>query len=160
MKNQKTIAKTATTKANVSTSKTSATTNKKNVVTPSVINLNLSKYAEKLKNVEIKEKKTKDSFYKYPDSFSATDINSDKGKKFRNSLRNKIKKFENNIFVFAKTNQIEKLQSEVKDFNSFYKENYQINDYSLKSISQSNDETKTQSFEMMLSIIKDVNAAK
>lgn len=163
MKNQ--ASKTSVTKkaikAITATNKKETVVKEKKVVSkPSIINLNLSKYADKLKSIEVKEKKSKDSFYKYPESFTQLDINSLKGKQFRNKMRNKINSFENNIFVFAKTKQIEKLKNEVRLFNDFYKEHYQINDYSLKSITQAHSELKTDSLQMMLNIIKDVNNAK
>lgn len=121
-----------------------------------VTKINLSQFADKLKNVELKVKAKKSTIYKYPDTFSENDINSEKGKKFRNSLRTKLKRFSNNIFVFAKINEVEKLNNEVKEFDIFYKENYQINDYSATSISQSKNEVKEQDIVLMLQIIKEV----
>lgn len=142
------------------TAKKDVTTKKVTAKKPKVVSLNLDKYAAKLQNVEIKEKKSKDSFYKYPDTFTALDINEKKGKQFRAKTRKKMSTFENNIFVFTKTKQVDKLKIEVSLFNDFYKEFYQINDYSLKSITQSVADAKTVSLQTMLDIVKEVNNAK
>lgn len=131
-----------------------------------IVNLNLDKFAQKLSEVKLTEKKDKATLYFYPENLSKADINGEQGKKFRNSLRNKIQKFANNITVFASMQQknkkdetvILKLKNEVKAFNIFYKENYQINDFSIKSISASNNDGKTANIELMLDIVKTVNA--
>lgn len=124
------------------------------------IGATLDKFADKLNNKKIVEKTKKDTIYIYPENLSASDINSEKGKTFRNSLRNKLKRLSNNIFVFAKTKQEEKLISEVKMFNSFYKENYIKNDFTLSSISQSKNGEKTEDMQLMLNIVQDVNNMK
>jgi predicted translin family RNA/ssDNA-binding protein len=125
-----------------------------NVKTATVTKINLSQFADKLKNVELKVKEKKALLYKYPENFNANDINSDKGKKFRSSLRTKLKRFTNNIFVFAKINEVEKLKKEIKDFESFYKENFVVNDLTVRSITNSKD--TEASVTLMLQIIKEV----
>jgi hypothetical protein len=139
-------------------------TTKKETVSPDtkkkIVDLNLSSFADKLKNVEVKEKKDKETIYNYPENFTKAQINGEQGKKHRNKLRTKMQKFENNIFVFTKTNNVEELQKTIKEFDVFYKENYRINDYSLKSISSSNDETKSASLKTMLEIITSVKNSK
>lgn len=144
--------------------KTSATTsknasakkdNKKNVTV-----VNLEKFAKQLENVNVKEKKEKETIYIYPADFSHADINAEKGKKHRNKLRSKMQKFANNIFVFTKTNQPEKLKAEINLFFAFYKENYKINDLTLNSISNSKDEQTTKDLSLMLEIIKEVETKK
>lgn len=150
--------------ANASTSKaatvkTKSTIDKKKV---EVINLQstLNKFADKVKDMKINEKTKKDTIYLYPENLTANEINSEKGKTFRNSLRNKLKRFENNIFVFTKTQNTESLQKEVKLFNDFYKTNYQRNDFTLASLSQSKNESKTGDLQLMLNIIVDINNLK
>lgn len=150
--------------ANASTSKaatvkTKSTIDKKKV---EVINLQstLNKFADKVKDMKINEKTKKDTIYLYPENLTANEINSEKGKTFRNSLRNKLKRFENNIFVFTKTQNTESLQKEVKLFNDFYKTNYQRNDFTLQSLSQSKNESKTGDLQLMLNIIVDINSLK
>jgi len=132
----------------------------KNQSVKKIVNLNLTKFADVLKNVDVKEKKDKDTIYLYPETFSKSDINSEKGKKFRNSLRTKIQKFENNIFVFAKQNNSEKLTETIAEFDVFYKTNYKVNDYTVKSVSSSSNEIKEQSFTTMFEIIKHVKASQ
>lgn len=124
------------------------------------IGATLDKFADKLNDKKIVEKTKKDTIYIYPETLTASDINSEKGKTFRNSLRNKLKRLSNNIFVFAKTKQQEKLIAEVKMFNSFYKESYIKNDFTLASISQSKNGEKTDDMQLMLNIVQDVNNIK
>lgn len=122
--------------------------------------INLSKFVSQLSTIELKEKKDKETIYIYPEGSSKEWIGSDKGKKFRNSLRNAMKKFANNILIFAKINDLEKLQGEIKKFDEFYKKNYRINDLSLKSISSSSDPLKERDYSLMIEIIKEVKGSK
>jgi len=133
-----------------------STTPKKENKSTNVEKVNLSKYADRLKDVSISEKKKKDRKYKYPEGYTEIDINSEKGKKFRNSLRNQIKRFANNIFVYTKQNDAKKLKEEISLFNAFYKLNYLLNDYSVSSITQTKNESKEKDISFMLEIIKDL----
>lgn len=117
--------------------------------------LNLSQFTEKLKNVELKEKVKKETVYLYPETFTESDINGDKGKRFRSSKRTALNRFCNNIFVYAKTNNVDQLKKEIAAFETFYKENYKLNDYSIHSITRKADE-KTKDIELMFNIIKEV----
>jgi hypothetical protein len=119
--------------------------------------INLSKFADQLQSVELKVKREKETLYKYPDGFSKEDINSDKGKKFRNSLRTKLKSFSNNIFYYAKTQDAEKIKLEIEKFDLFYQANYRINDYTINSITHA--EKREKDIELMLMIIKEVKSA-
>jgi alcohol dehydrogenase YqhD (iron-dependent ADH family) len=76
------------------------------------------------------------------------------GKKFRNQKRSQIQRFANNIFYYGKTDKLDELQKEINAFKDFYKSFYRINDYSISSLSNSNDEKKNANIEFMLSIIK------
>jgi hypothetical protein len=119
--------------------------------------INLSKFADKLKDV--KEQilnSAKSTIYNYPEILTPLDIKGKLGKQFRSKQRNKIEKFANNITVFAKFNKLEDLKNEIKNFDINYKENYKINDYSLQSISQSSDETNKSYLTLMLDIIKEI----
>lgn len=126
-----------------------------------VSKINLSTIADRLSKIEVKDKKVKNTIYIYPEGWTQDKINSVEGKKFRNKLRNKIKFFCNQIFLFAKQLQVnskdadstKKLNDAVKEFKSFYKTNYKINDFSIESISQAKDE-KTNDIKLMLDIIK------
>lgn len=127
----------------------------KNENLKSAISINLEKYADQLSGINLKEKKDKESLYLYPDGFLKSDISSEKGKKYRNGLRNKLKKFSNNILIFAKIKDAEKLQKEIADFMIFYKEKFRINDLSLSSISHSKDSAKEKDFSLFLQIVKE-----
>lgn len=127
-----------------------------------VSKINLSKFAEQLSKIEVKEKKKRETMYKYPEGFTEKDINSEKGKQYRNKCRNIRNRFANNILSFAKQNEVlkgkfdvSKLTNEVKEFNKFYKETYLLNDYSFKSISQAKEEDEKE-LVLFLSILKDI----
>ena len=119
-----------------------------------LIEINLSKFADKLANVDLKQKREKEHLYLYPESFTKEIINGEEGRKYRNRLRSRLKSFANNIFFYAKGENIEALKVEIDKFDSFYKENYRINDYSINSITNSKEKEKDISF--MLEIIKEV----
>jgi len=125
-----------------------------------IAKINISKFSDQLSKIELKEKKDKETIYVYPGGSDKEWIGSTKGKKFRNSLRNLMHKHANNILIFAKSNQMEKLQEEIKKFDDFYKKNYRINDLSLKSISSSSDPLKERDFSLMIEIIKEVKGSK
>jgi hypothetical protein len=116
--------------------------------------INLSKFADKLASVDLKQKREKETLYIYPDSFTKDIINGEEGRKYRNRLRSRLKSFSNNIFFYAKGNNIESLKSEITRFDEFYKSNYRINDYSIHSITNSKEKEKDILF--MLEIIKEV----
>jgi hypothetical protein len=121
----------------------------------SIISLNLEKYADQLSGMQLKEKKEKDTIYHYPPEFDKSMISSEKGKKYRNSLRNRLKRHSNNVLIFAKIKDAEKLQKEIEDFQKFYAEFFRLNDYSLASISHSSDPIKEKDFSLFLQIVKD-----
>lgn len=120
-----------------------------------IVAINLSQFADQLSSMEIKEKKIRETIYIYPESISKSDINGEKGKKFRNGIRNQKKRFCNNILIFAKTNRLDDLKKEIDLFDAFYKGFFRINDYSLASISQSNDPLKERDLNLMIQIIKE-----
>lgn len=120
-----------------------------------LIKINFTKFAEKLSSFDVKEKMQKSTLYSYPVEWTSLQINGDQGKTFRRSLRLKLTNFSNNIFVYTKTKQAEKLNAEIKAFDSFYKANYKLNDYSINSITHTKEE-KNASYVLMLEIIKEV----
>lgn len=122
---------------------------------PSIIKMNLDKFADQLGKMELKEKKDKETIYLYPEGMTKEMISGEKGKKFRNSLRNRLKTISNNILLFAKMKRMEDLDKEINSFLAFYKDHYRLNDLSLKSISQSADEGKNASLSLFLSIVKE-----
>lgn len=115
--------------------------------------LNLKQFSKQLSTMELKIKQKKDTLYIYPENMSETDKTSDKGKKFRNGLRNQIQRFCNNIFVYTKSNDPILLKKEIALFTKFYKEHYRINDFSAESISQSKNDAKFKSIQFMMQII-------
>lgn len=121
-----------------------------------IVKMNLDKFSAQLEGMQLKEKKIRETLYIYPEDFRKEDIGSDKGKKFRNSLRNAMKRHCNNILSFTKQKNEEKLQDELKSFNAFYKKNYRLNDFSLASISNSSDPSKERDLSLMMEIIKEL----
>lgn len=110
---------------------------------------------------EIKEKakhivKTEKQYlYKYPAEWTKNDIQSKQGKQFRTKCRKAIQRFSNNIFCFADMQETEKLINEINLFKIFYLENYLINDFSVDSITTSEDNKKDIS--LMLRTINEVD---
>lgn len=115
--------------------------------------INLQKFADQLANVELKKKNEKETIYNYPEGWNKEKINSDEGKKFRNKLRNQLKSLCNNIFYYAKIQDQEMLLQEIVKFEKFYNANYRINDYSIRSLT--NSEKKEKEIELTLQIIKE-----
>lgn len=116
--------------------------------------VNLNQFADRLKGIDLKVKKSKETIYIYPDGWTKEKINSDEGKRFRNGLRNRLKSLCNNILYYAKTQDLEKLQDYAKQFDSFYKKNYRINDLSISSIT--NSEKREKDIELMIEILKSI----
>lgn len=116
--------------------------------------INLSSIASKLEGINPSEKRERESIYLYPKEFSKEMISGDKGKSFRNSMRKKRDSLCNNILFFAKGKKDAELKESIAKFNSFYKENYQRNDYAIASLSQKNDDAGNQFIILALEIIK------
>lgn len=132
-------------------------TGKTNAKTPNTEKINLEKFREILESKpDLKEKKTRETIYIYPDTMASSDINSEKGKKFRNAIRNGLKRHANNIWSFAKTKDLGKLQAEIELFEVFYKEKFKLNDLSLASLTQTTNEVKVKDIATMIDIIKEV----
>jgi hypothetical protein len=144
------------------TSKKSTRTTKVKEVknTSNVTKVNLDKFTDALKNVEVKEKVKKDNIYIYPETMTEKEKSNEVGKKFRNKLRNQLRRYANNIFVFAKTKNVESLEKEINLFDKFYKENYRINDYSFSSITNTKNEVKEKDIKLMLEIITAIKNSK
>jgi chlorite dismutase len=136
------------------TKRSNATQTSATESTPSLSKINLDKFMGQLANVNVKEKKERQTIYVYPDGKSKDWINSEEGKKWRNKMRNTLRRHSDNILLYAKHSRLEDLKKEIDAFNAFYKGNFRINDYSLSSISSSSDEGKTQNYSLMLDIIK------
>lgn len=127
--------------------------------------LNLFDFSKiKIKEKKSNDTKSKDDMYYYQFLFKKYQnkdysiLNKDEfkklGQRLRTKIRNKRNSFANNIIFYAQNKNLIELQKEIVSFNSFYKETYILNDYSLKSISSTNrDEESTILLNMMLDII-------
>jgi hypothetical protein len=100
--------------------------------------------SELSKNLKQKKESNKDKMYK---------IEVDKKK--RQILRKQRNKFVDNVLFFhSQKNEIE-LKKEIDLFNTFYKETYLLNDYSLNSICQNNSDNETKiKTKVFLQIVK------
>lgn len=128
--------------------------------TQELTKFNLANYADQLSGIALKEKKERETIYIYPADFGKPEIGGEKGKKHRNKLRNQMKRHSNNILVYAKSQDLEKLTKEIAEFETFYTANYRTHDFTLASISQSNDETKEKDLTLMMKIITDYKNQK
>lgn len=117
--------------------------------------INFEKHAEAVANVSEKIKEQKATLYKYPETFTALQINGIEGKNFRSKLRTRLTNFANNFFVYYKTKNEEKILLELTAFKLFYAENYKINDFSINSITNTKEE-KNKMYVSMLEIIKEL----
>lgn len=152
---------------NVIAKKTNIVTTSKNedvkVKNNEIVKINLSKFTKQLES-KILEKKSNErtTLYKYPIEFTKADVNNKKiGGKFRANKRNRLSTFVNNILLFTKHNRLEDLLAEIKLFDTFYKEFYLVNDYSLTSLTNVNEEKeKFADLKLALTIIQDVKNSK
>jgi hypothetical protein len=64
-------------------------------------------------------------------------------KQQRKQTRNKRNKLVNNVIFYAKNKQVKELKETIKEFNSFYKETYLLNDNSINSIASKNSDKDT-----------------
>lgn len=114
--------------------------------------INFDKIEKNIKvsdNVKEKSKSAKKEIYKNKPS------DKNKHKSFRQQMRTKRMKFENNIQLYYKENQNENLKKELKNFLEFYKSEYVLNDFSVYSLVDSNTDTdKLKDTETFLKIVK------
>jgi len=128
--------------------------NQKNSETKKLENVNVSKIEENVK-ADKKEKSAKverTNVY----AFDYKNLSTDDLKKKRQNARNKLSSFTKNIINysdFQKDN--EKLGEEIKNFTSFYKEIYLLNDFSVKSVRNKVDEKEKRDLERMFQIIQE-----
>jgi|SRR5882757_622177 len=116
--------------------------------------VNLSKFAKELENKSVSHARNeRETIYNYPPNVPKEKINEREGKQFRGKMRNSLQRFSNNIFYNEKIQNLDELKKEIAKFEIFYKENYRINDYSLKSLSSSNDPAKNKDIDLLLRII-------
>ena len=76
-------------------------------------------------------------------------------KQQRKQTRNKRNKLVNNVIFYAKNKQVKELKETIKEFNSFYKETYLLNDNSINSIASKNSDKDTiEKIEIFFNIVK------
>lgn len=142
-------------KETVKNSTTKKSVTKKTDKVENIKTANLAAYAERLANFDIKEKAKKERKYIYPENFTEQMINEKQGKQHRSKLRKILERHCNNVFVYAKTNEPEKLKKEISLFLDFYKANYRINDFSVNSVFDGSNEKKKNDLSFFLQIVKE-----
>ncbi len=113
--------------------------------------LNLDSLLDKVtvKNPTATNGERKSSLYKELD-------NKKLDKQQRKTVRNKRNKLINNILFYAQQKQLKELKETIKEFNSFYKETYLLNDYSINSIASKNSDKDTmEKVEIFFKIVKE-----
>jgi hypothetical protein len=119
--------------------------------------INLSKFAKELEGKNISHiQRERETIYIYPDYIPKDRINEKEGKQFRGNKRSRLKRFSDNLFYSAKIGNVEECKKIVSEFDSFYKEFYRINDYSLSSLSSSNDPAKNKDIQLFLSLLLEI----
>jgi hypothetical protein len=124
--------------ANVAATNKAVTTNKKDSANDEK---NLQKLFEKIKTPTISNRA--ESIYKSADHLK----DFDGGKKFRNAMRKKLEKFSIAFVQAAQANNKEKMQSAFNSFQTFYKETYSKNDFSVSSVYSGTNENKLKYYE-------------
>ena len=75
-------------------------------------------------------------------------------KKFRGKQRRLLQKQSNNLFVANLKKDKSDIKKATKEFVSFYKEHYVLNDFSIESLYKGSNEAKLQEVKEILSIVK------
>lgn len=132
-------------------------TKKSNLLDINLDTLNLDKIEKKVSiksKIEEKKSSSKDLLYKFQLDNSLTDKEK---KSLRTKLRNKRQNFEKDIILYYSKNDNAGLKETLKNFLSFYKETYILNDFSLYSLISNNTDTeKMKRTEETLNIIKEI----
>ena len=125
--------------------------------------VNISKstsFEDRIKNrkvSEISNKNSKGSYlYVYPETVKTK---ADE-KAFRTKRRNELEKINNLIVLSYQKKNNELLKTEINNFKKLYKEFYKMNDFSVSSLTQSNDADVKSLIEEMLYIVKKQTAKK
>ena len=75
-------------------------------------------------------------------------------KQYRSKARRKMQSKVDAVLIASKQNKKAELQKAVKDFISFYKKDYLLNDFSLASLYQGSKEIKVEEYNSVLKIVK------
>lgn len=108
--------------------------------------INLSKGKKELCDKESKTHSRKDLYN------GINNLSSDDQKKFRQKIRNQLKRFVSAI-LGKDRNDSEKEKS-IQDFLSFYKENWRINDFKIENFSQSKNPIDLKDYSTLLEYVK------
>lgn len=132
---------------------------KKDEIVKEIPSINLQKFAKELEGKGISHlRNDRETIYIYPEEWKSDNINGREGRKFRSHKRSFIQRLSNNLFFLGKGEKIEEIKAEIVKFDAFYKEFYKINDYSLKSLSSSNDPAKNANIDLLLRIIREIKS--
>lgn len=106
--------------------------------------------AQKLANV-IETVVNKEQRFIFAFQLNADKLSPQKAKQHRQKLRRQLDAFDAKIRL--EKNQEIKEQA-IKEFKAFYKKEFILNDFTVKSLTDSRDEYKTKSLEDMLKIVR------
>src|SRR3989304_669182 len=96
--------------------------------------------------------KEKNFLYKFQVEQRKIKLTAKEEKKNRNKIRRNLTLLTNQIII---DNLKKKDLSKCKDFINFYKENYILNDFTLKSLTNVNDEDKIKDYNFVLDLCKE-----
>ena len=108
----------------------------------------------------IKKSEKRKSLYKYSAELLADDNYKDLQKKKRKEIRNGTKKIALAVAIAYKEKNEESKKKAINEFNSFYKKNFQTNDFSFESFSQvsiKEDKDTHNLYTIVLQIVSEFN---
>lgn len=121
--------------------------------------INFGKFAKEMEGINIHIAKDRELLYIYPMDIFKNDkflINSSIGKNWRSKRRKDLENLCNWIFQNYKMKDEKGLRDAIASFDKNYKIYYRNNNYSLSSLSSSNDASKGKNIQFALDIIKEI----
>jgi type IV secretory pathway VirB4 component len=119
-----------------------------------------TKKAAETKNVETAKQNTasvintiieKQQHYIYKVQSSAEKLSAKAAKQYRQKMRRKVENF---YFAICLQKNQETKAAAIKEFLTFYKSHYILNDFSLKSLTDCRDAAKQESYKMLLQTVQ------
>lgn len=111
-----------------------------------------------VKNIAERQTTVKERNFLYKFQIDKTKkLSSKEEKKNRNKIRRNLKLLVNQIIL---DNMKKKDFTNIPNFVKFYKENYILNDFSLKSLTNVQDETKIEDYTKVLNLCKEFQTKK
>jgi len=104
-----------------------------------------------IKKIADRQTSVKDKNFIYKFQLDETKLTDKEAKKKRNKLRRNLTLIVNQIIL---DNVKKQNLDNVKNFINFYKENYILNDFTLKSLTNSNEQSKVEDFNKILELTK------